>query len=80
LRAALLRDAALRLRAALVACRDSAVLDAAARPSRFNAPRTALDRVADGFLWDRPFSRSRVALSRVPAGAVPLAVGGSFTP
>jgi len=47
LRAAALRDAALRFRAALFACRDRAVCDADERVSRFRALRVAVARFAD---------------------------------
>jgi hypothetical protein len=42
------RSAAVRFRAVERACRDSAFLDAAARPSRFNARSVALERRRDG--------------------------------
>jgi len=47
--AAALRSAVERRRAAEVAWRESALCDAAAWPSRFNALLTARDRLGEGF-------------------------------
>jgi hypothetical protein len=79
LRAAALRLAAERRRAADEAWRDSALRDAARRPSRFNALRTARDRRLDGRVRLRDARLADAALFRV----VDLAFrpgGGSFTP
>jgi hypothetical protein len=61
-------------------CRAIDVFDAADRPSRFNAPVTARERRADGFLRLWLALRSRFARFRVDAGAVPFFGAGSFTP
>jgi hypothetical protein len=55
------RSARVRFCAAVRACRESAFLAAALRPSRFNAPVTARERFRDGFLAHRcaPFEMSR---------------------
>jgi hypothetical protein len=57
------RDRVDRRRAAERACLESALWDAAERPSRFNAPLVARDRVREGFLRPprRPFAKSRLA-------------------
>jgi hypothetical protein len=69
-----------RRRAAPLACRDSALRDAAPRVSRFSAPVIARDRVRDGRL--RPRRAARVAYSALRfVFAFALAGGrGSFTP
>jgi hypothetical protein len=59
--AAVLRSLALRRMAAPCACLASADRDADDRGSRFNARRTARDRLVDGFLRLRPFATSRAA-------------------
>jgi hypothetical protein len=72
-------EAGLR-RAAPRACFESARLEAAARPSRFNARRTAVDRRREGFRERRrPARLAAAALCRVLRGAL---AGGrpSFTP
>src|SRR5882724_1302898 len=75
------REAAERLAAALRACRDSAFLEAALRPSRLSAFKVARERLADGFfLAAFPFFTSRFACSRVSLEASPFLGGGSFTP
>ena len=51
--AAAFRETAPRLRATVRACRERERLEAALRPSRRSALRTALDRRRDGFLRDR---------------------------
>jgi hypothetical protein len=72
------REAAERFFAALRACRESAVFDAALRPSRFSAFNVARERF-DDFLLLRPALRvSRAACSRVSFEA--FFGGGSFTP
>jgi hypothetical protein len=78
LRAAALRLAAERRRAAVLACRDSAFRDAARCPSRFNALLTARDRRGDGRAWRRPARVAAAALLRVLALA-PFG-GASLTP
>src|SRR5438067_6252027 len=78
--AARLREAALRRRAAALACRDSALGEAAECPSRFRALRIAVERRADGFLCARPSSIACSAASRVRSDVVPFAGGGRSTP
>jgi len=78
-RAAALRDAADRRRAAVAAWRESAFDDAADRPSRFSAPLTAREREADGLLRRFAARLAYFALCFVLAFA--LAGGrGSLTP
>jgi hypothetical protein len=84
LRAEADRLVALRLRAAERACFESALFDAAPRPSRRNAFVTARDRFADGRFFRaallRPAADARFAAVRVFADVVPFFGGGSFTP
>jgi hypothetical protein len=61
-------------------CRAIAGFDAAECPSRFNAPLTARERRADGFLRVWLALMSRFARFRVDAEAVPFFGAGSFTP
>jgi len=77
--AAALRLDADRRRAADEACRDNAFRDAALRPSRFNALRTARDRRLDGRLRLRDARLADSALFRV-VDLAPRPGGGSFTP
>jgi len=79
-RAAAFKDPAPRFRAAERACRASAVLEAALRPSRRRAERTALARLADGLVRDRERPRASCALRRVLSEVVPFSGGGSSTP
>jgi hypothetical protein len=51
--AAAFKEPAPRFRAVVLACRESERLEAALRPSRRNAVRTALDRRVDGLLRER---------------------------
>lgn len=79
LRAAAFRAAAGRRRAALLACRESAFVEAAARPSLFSAFLTARERRGDAL---RPLRAARLAdfaLRFVP-GEAEAGGGGSFTP
>ena len=69
-----------RLRAAAFACLDSASVDAAALPSRFNLRFDAADRFGDTFVFLAPFAKSRFACFRVASEVVPGFGGGSFTP
>ena len=82
--AARARPAGLRRRAVERACRESALLEAAERPSRFNARLLARERLRDGFVcrFLRPLARSRLACFRfrVRAEALPRFGGGNFTP
>lgn len=64
--------------AARFACRDSAGGEAERRLSRFNAPRTARERVGDGFRRWLPLTRSRLAW--VLVCALPRLSGGNLTP
>jgi hypothetical protein len=73
------RDDADRRRAALVACRDSARLEAAPRPSRFSARLTARDRRDEGRARLRAARRADFALCLVLSVAV-AGGGGSDTP
>jgi len=50
--AAAFKEPVPRLRAAVHVCRESERFEAALRPSRFNALRTALDRRVDGLVRD----------------------------
>lgn len=71
--AARLRARGPRFRAALWACRASAVFEAALWPSRFKARLVARERVRDtAFRGIRPFLVSRAALRRVSADTVPF--------
>jgi hypothetical protein len=79
LRAAALRDAAERRRAAVRACRDSAFRDAAARPSRFNARLVARDRLADVFRRGC-FPARAAAAALCFVRALPVVGADSFTP
>ena len=65
---------------ALLACRESAVRDAALRPSRFSARLVAAERLGDAFRPDFPRARSRWACLRVREDALPFRGGLSFTP
>jgi hypothetical protein len=78
-RAAALREAADRRRAAAVAWRDSAFRDAARRPSRFSARRVARERRGEGAARLRPARLADAALRFVEAFAF-FGGGGSFTP
>jgi hypothetical protein len=78
--AAALRELLPRRRAALCACRASAVLEAALRPSRRKAERTARDRLADGFVLDRLRLRACSALRLVSSDVCPFFGGRNFTP
>jgi hypothetical protein len=78
-RAAALREAADRRRAALFAWRDSALRDAALRPSRFSLRSMARERRGEGRARLRPARLADAALFRVEAFAV-FGGGGSFTP
>jgi hypothetical protein len=74
-----LRAAAGRRRAALLACRESALVEAAARLSLFSAFLTARERRGDAL---RPLRAARLAdfaLLFVP-GEAEAGGGGSFTP
>jgi hypothetical protein len=77
-RAAALRAVAVRRLAADVAWRDRALCDAARRPSRLSAVRTARERREEGWLRLREARRADSALRLVAAFA--RAGGGSFTP
>jgi hypothetical protein len=83
-RAALFADkdlsAAERLRAAVRVCRDKASGEAAAPLSRRRALSVAWDRLAEGFLPESAFSRSRSALCRVASEVLPGFGGANFTP
>jgi hypothetical protein len=80
-RAAADRLAALRVRATFFECLDSALFDAGARDSRFNARSVARARLRDGrFVVFRPAAKSRFARFRVDADVAPFLGGGSFTP
>jgi hypothetical protein len=72
--------AAVRLRADFFACLDKAFLDAASRPSRFNALDAARDLFAETFLEFFAFFKSRFACFRVLSLVFPLSGGGNFTP
>jgi hypothetical protein len=78
-RAAALRLAAERRRAADEAWRDNDLRDAALRPSRFSALRTARDRRLDGRVRRRDARLADSALFFVVDFA-PRPGGGSFTP
>jgi hypothetical protein len=82
LRAEALRLRELRLLALVRACRESALGEAAPRPSRFSAPRTARDRFEDlgRPRPERPRAESRAALRLVSRDVVPAFGGRSFTP
>jgi hypothetical protein len=79
-RAAAFSDPAPRRRAEDRACRDNADREAALRPSRRSAVRTARARLADGFLPDRLRLSACLALRRVLSDACPSFGGPSFTP
>ena len=79
-RAAAFKDPTPRFRAAERACRASADLEAAARPSRRRAERTAPARLADGLVLDRERLRACCALRRVLSEVVPFSGGASSTP
>src|SRR5205814_9022973 len=74
------RAPAPRWRAADPACRASDRVEAAERPSRRKAPRTARDRLGDVFFRARPRASSRFALRRVRADVVPFAGAFKRTP
>jgi len=76
--AAALRSRALRWRAALRVCADSARRETDDRGSRRSAPRTAPCRRADRSCRRCPRERSRRALRRAPAEL--LLGAGTFTP
>jgi hypothetical protein len=78
-RAAALREAADRRRAALFAWRDSAFGDAALRPSRFSLRREARERRGDGRARLLPARLAAAARFFVEAFAF-LGGAGSFTP
>jgi hypothetical protein len=80
LRAALERARAPRRRAADVACRESAFVEVAARPSWRRARRVARERRGDTGLLRPAWRRSRTARFRVSADVVPGLGGASFTP
>lgn len=67
-----------RLRAAVRACLDNAVREAALRPSRFSARKLDFERLGDAFCPAR--SRSRLACVRVRADVVPLLGVLNLTP
>ena len=71
--AAALRLAAGRFRAALRACRDNAVRDAALCPSRFSAVRAARDRRGDALFPARRDADAalRFVVDLAPAGGLP---------
>jgi hypothetical protein len=73
---------ALRFFAAVRACFDSALFDAALCPSRRSAFVVARERFADGrfFVAARPAADARWADLRVFADVVPFFGAGSFTP
>ena len=70
-----------RRRTADLACFDSALFDAAERPSRFNAFVVARERFAD-VLWRAvdPALTSLAAFLRVAVDDVPFLGGASLTP
>jgi len=73
------REAAERFFAALRACRDNALLDAALRPSRLSALEVACERLVDFFVpFFFPFFRSRAACFFVFFD--PFVGGFNFTP
>jgi hypothetical protein len=74
------RDAAERREAARRACRDKDLCVAAARFSRFKAPRTARERVREVRRRDPALRWLRAARRRVFAEVLPFLGGGSFTP
>jgi hypothetical protein len=76
------REAAERLAAALRACRDSAFVDAALRPSRLSARKVARERVADFSPLPAlfPLRISRAACCRVFFDVFPFFGGARFTP
>jgi hypothetical protein len=67
-----------RFRAAVRACRESALREAVRCGSRFNALRTARPRRGDGFRCSRPARAALAADFRV--SSFPPLGGGSFTP
>jgi hypothetical protein len=73
-------SAAVRLRAAVRACRDNASGEAAAPLSRWSAFKVACDRLAEGFFPESAFSRSRCAWCRVASDVLPGFGGANFTP
>lgn len=87
MRAAFFADAErcwrVRFSAALFACCESALCDAAERGSFFNAFNLARERVGEVCRLERgccPFSKSRCALRRLFSETLPRLGGGSFTP
>jgi len=76
------RWALLRLRAAERVCLESALFEAADRPSRLSAFFIARERLREGALPLRfaPFFSSRLALRRASFEVAPFFGGGSFTP
>ena len=76
------RSAAVLRRATVRACRESALREAADRPSRFNALIVAFDLLGEGGLLGcaRPLAESFMALRRVAADVVPGFGGGRGTP
>jgi hypothetical protein len=79
LRAAGCRDVADRRRAAVRACRESALREAALRPWRFNARDVARERAAEGRPRRRRLARLADAALRFVLGLAFLG-GRSFTP
>src|SRR2546426_4905297 len=81
LRAAADRAPAVRFCAADLACRASALFEAAVCPSRLSAAVIARERRVDaGFGPRAPAATARLALLRVFSEAAPFFGGGSFTP
>src|SRR5437762_9019882 len=74
------RWALLRWRAAERACLESALFEAADRPSRPSAFLIARERLREGALRFAPFFSSRLALRRVSFEAAPFFGGGNRTP
>src|SRR5207253_7165639 len=76
------RWADVRFRATEWACRESAFLEAAPRPSRLSAFFVARERVRETAFPPRlpPFLRSRFAWRRVRFEVAPFFGGGNFTP
>src|SRR5436190_3951018 len=74
------RWALLRWRAAERACLESALFEAADRPSRPSAFLIVRERLREGALRFAPFFSSRLALRRVSFEAAPFFGGGNCTP
>src|SRR5438874_1139517 len=74
------RWALLRWRAEERACLESALFEAADRPSRPSAFLIARERLREGALRFAPFFSSRLALRRVSFEAAPFFGGGNRTP